>query len=144
MSLEKYFKVKKMEVYMLFFKSKNKEEIEIIEELKSLRLNISELPSKHPSQVTTFSFSSERLNDQIPIICDTIRSAINALKTGRDIYKNRISKEDISFGINKLLNNSIRKSGWELLMESVLNEKGSKLLRDYLNQLGDIAKPINN
>lgn len=115
---------------------------EIVWELKGLMSNISELLGKHPSQITTISFETDRINDQIPIICDNINDIINALKTGRDTYNNPISKKDISFGIKNLLNNSIEKSGWELLMQSVLNENGIQLLKDYLNQLDNIAERI--
>ncbi len=115
---------------------------EIVKELDELRLNISELPRKYPSQITIITFERDKLHDQVPIICDNINDVISALKKGRDVYNNPISTKDISLGINSLLSNSIGKSGWELLMESILNDRGLQLLRGYLNQLGDIAERI--
>jgi len=113
----------------------------IIQELRTLKTKISELPAQYAVEGFVFGVGLGQAQEQIPIICQNIDQAIRALNTGLDPYNRPITKPQIADGLKRLVS-ATRKPAFIGLMTAVLNSDGIQSLEDHLNYLERIANKI--
>ncbi|HUS03969.1 MAG TPA: hypothetical protein VMY79_00350 [Dehalococcoidia bacterium] len=114
---------------------------DIVQELRTLKTKISELPRKYPAGGISFGSGAGQAQEQIPIICRNIDEAIRALNTGLDPYNRPITKSQIGDGLTRLVN-ATRKPAFVGLMTAVLSNNGIQLLENHLNELEQIGNRI--
>ena len=113
----------------------------IVQELRTLKTKISELPAQCPASGTSFGPGAGQAQEQIPIICQNIDQAISALNTGLDPYNRPITKPQIADGLKRLVS-ATRKPAFIGLMTAVLSGDGIQSLENHLNYLEQIANKI--
>lgn len=109
------------------------------DQLVALKLKFSELPQKYPINATVTGHGAEEGKKVIRVICDVCVDAIRALKTGIGVDGNPVSKQQISNGLKKLIDDAKTDLG---LVAIHLNPDGVQVYQQYLKQLQEIANKI--
>ena len=109
--------------------------------LIDLKEKISKLPTQFPTSAHTFGAGAMQAQEQIPIICQNIDQAVEALKTGIDPHGNPITKQQISSGLKNLVR-ATQKPAFIGLMTAVLDSDGIQQLERSLIELERIADGI--
>lgn len=109
------------------------------DQLIALRLKFSELPREYPINATVVGPGEEKGMEVISVICDVCIDATRALKTGIGVDGNPVSKQQISNGLKKLIDDVKKDLG---LVATLLNSNGVQLYQQYLKQLQEVANKI--
>jgi len=110
-----------------------------IQVLNSLKTRILQLPNQYPYEGQAFGSGTAQAKQQIPIICQNIDAAIDALRTGLDSQGNSITSERVGEGLQRLVQ-ATRKPGFAGLLSVVLSsDRGVKELENSMAELEAIA-----
>jgi hypothetical protein len=113
-----------------------------VEALKSLKTKISQLPNQYPYEGQVFGSGTAQAKLQIPIICQNIDDAIDALMTLRDSQGNPITPTQVGDGLKRLVQ-ATRKPGFTGLLSAVLStDRGVKELEKSMDELERIADQL--
>lgn len=110
-----------------------------IQALNSLKTRIFQLPNQYPYKGQAFGSGTTQAKQQIPIICQNIDDAIDALRTGLDSQGNSITPDRVGEGLQRLVQ-ATRKPGFAGLLLVVLSsDRGVKELENSMAELEEIA-----
>ena len=110
-----------------------------IQALNSLKTRIFQLPNRYPYEGQAFGSGTAQAKQQIPIICQNIDDAIDALRTGRDSQGYSITPDRVGEGLQRLVQ-ATRKPGFTGLLSVVLSaDRGVKELENSMAELEEIA-----
>jgi ankyrin repeat protein len=113
--------------------------VNVVDKLKALRIEFSELPKKYPNSATIVGHGAEAGKKVIHVICDVCDDAIDALKSGKGVEGFPITKKQISDGLKRLIIDAKSDLG---VIAMQLNTHGVQLYQECIERLDAIANDI--
>lgn len=106
--------------------------------LLGLKDRIAVIPEQHVAKGFSFGSGAGQAQQQIPIICNNINDAVEALRKGRDPNGNPITADQIGSGLQNLIE-ATRRPGFDTLLMRAINDEGLIRLKDCLKEMEKVS-----